>query len=311
MALFRPLHIGLATSAAFLASTAFAQSTGKLLFDLSNFSNQSTANLSASSGLLSNLTFQTYDGNQMQTVKGGAGLLKTQYAQGSQAAFDLSRNDWFYTLCVEPTAWLINGATSEISTTKDWQQPWKTPSDPKAGDSLALLYHNFGNRTPAFAGSPLVANTVGEQVGLQVAFWEIVNDFDSTKTDFGLDLSKGLFNFKFAYADGSTNRQEISERGFDPGGERFCHALLADFGEQKCLVFGVAQNTHLHQHHRHLRPDRASEGALLAPYRRSDIRQTAIVAQCAFEPGGQRGVELWGALLAGGNNLRTRPALSG
>nr|WP_309690998.1 hypothetical protein [Armatimonas sp.] len=209
MALFRPLHIGLATSAAFLASTAFAQSTGKLLFDLSNFSNQSTANLSASSGLLSNLTFQTYDGNQMQTVKGGAGLLKTQYAQGSQAAFDLSRNDWFYTLCVEPTAWLINGATSEISTTKDWQQPWKTPSDPKAGDSLALLYHNFGNRTPAFAGSPLVANTVGEQVGLQVAFWEIVNDFDSTKTDFGLDLSKGLFNFKFAYADGSTNRQEI------------------------------------------------------------------------------------------------------
>lgn len=201
--------LGLALAA--LTPTASAQSSVKLLFDLSSFTNQSTANLNSnnSGGLLSGLTFQAYDGTKMTTVKGGAGLLKTQYAQSGQTAFDLSRDDWFYTLCVEPTAWLVNGATSQPGTTKDFDQPWKTPSDPKASDSLALLYHNYGNRNAADPSSPLVANTLGEQAGLQVAFWEIVNDFDSSSADFGLNLTNGLFNFQASYADGSVNRQEV------------------------------------------------------------------------------------------------------
>lgn len=205
--LFRSL---LASTSALIATSAFAQSQAPLLFDLSTFVNQGSANMgSTSGGLMSGITFQTWNGTQMETVKGGAGLMKTQYGKAGQTVFDTSRNDWFYTLCVEPTAWLVNGATSTVSTTKDFSQPFKNPSDPKAADSLALLYHNFGNRNAADPSNKLVANTLGEQVGMQIAFWEIVNDFDSSKTGFGLDLSKGLFNFQLSYADGSVNRQEV------------------------------------------------------------------------------------------------------
>jgi PEP-CTERM motif len=196
--------------AALIASNSFAQTKAPLLFDLSTFVSQSSANMnSTSGGLMSGITFQTWNGTAMETVKGGAGLLKAQFGKSGQTTFDTSRNDWFYTLCVEPTAWLVNGATNDIGTTKDFTQPFKTPSDPKAADSLALLYHNYGNRNAADPSSSLVANTLGEQVGLQVAFWEIVNDFDSTKSGLGLDLSKGLFNFQLSYADGSVNRQEV------------------------------------------------------------------------------------------------------
>lgn len=206
------LRTTLTAAVALIASSAFAQSTAPLLFDLSTFYNQSTANLNATNsngGLVSGITFQTWNGSKMETVKGGAGLMRAQFGKSGQNAFDTSRDDWFYTLCVEPTAWLVNGASNQIGTTKDFQQPFKTPSDPKAADSLALLYHNFGNRNAADPSNSLVANTLGEQVGMQIAFWEIVNDFDSTKAGYGLDLSKGLFNFQLSYADGSVNRQEV------------------------------------------------------------------------------------------------------
>ncbi|WP_309714911.1 PEP-CTERM sorting domain-containing protein [Armatimonas sp.] len=205
-----PFPLGLALALTLLAPAAFAQSSTNLFFDLSSFTGQSSANLnSTSGGLLSGLTFQAFNGTQMATVKGGAGLLKTQYGQSGQTAFDLNRSDWFYTLCVEPTAWLTNGASNDISTTKGFMQPWASTPDPKANDTLALLYHNYANRNPADPSSPRVANTLGEQAGLQLAFWEIVNDFDSSKANFGLDLSQGLFNFKLNYTDGSVNRQEL------------------------------------------------------------------------------------------------------
>ena len=193
---FYALRLSLSLTLACLAPTAFAQSSSKLLFDLKNFSGPT-------------VTFQAFNGTAMQQEKGGAGLIKTQYAKSGQSIFDTSNTDWFFTLCVEPTAWLINGATNSIATTKDFAQPWKTPSDPKAGDSLALLYHNFANRNPADPTNSLVVNTAAEQAGLQVAFWEIVNDFDFSKGDFGLNLSQGFFNFQLSYADGSTNRQDI------------------------------------------------------------------------------------------------------
>ncbi len=192
----RVLSLNLALSC--LAPTAFAQSSEKLLFDLKNFSG-------------STVTFQAFDGAAMKQEKGGAGLLKTQYAKNGQSLFDTSRTDWFFTLCVEPTAWLQNGVTNAVGTTKDFVQPWKAPSDSKAGDTLALLYHNFANRNPADPSNSLVVDTDAEQAGLQVAFWEIINDFDFSKNNLGLDLSQGLFNFKLDYADGSTNRQEIAD----------------------------------------------------------------------------------------------------
>ena len=204
------LPLGLALALTLLVPTAFAQSNANLFFDLSSFTSQSNANLnSTSGGLLSGITFQTFNGTQMETVKSGAGLLKTQYGQSGQTAFNTNRSDWFYTLCVEPTAWLVNGASNDLGTTKGFIQPWSASPDPKASDTLALLYHNYANRNPADPSSPLVANTLGEQAGLQLAFWEIVNDFDSSKANFGLDLSQGLFNFKLNYTDGSVNRQEL------------------------------------------------------------------------------------------------------
>ncbi|MCX6369272.1 MAG: hypothetical protein NTX57_21565 [Armatimonadetes bacterium] len=202
--------LGLALALTLLAPSAFAQSRTNLFFDLSSFTGQSSADLnSTSGGLLSGLTFQTFNGTQLETVQSGAGLLKTQYGKSGQTGFDLSRSDWFYTLCVEPTAWLVNGASNDLGTTKGFMQPWSSTPDPKASDTLALLYHNYANRNPADPSSPQVANTLGEQAGLQLAFWEIVNDFDSSKANFGLDLSQGLFNFKLNYADGSVNRQEL------------------------------------------------------------------------------------------------------
>jgi MYXO-CTERM domain-containing protein len=194
-----------------LAHAQMPTGVATLLFDLSNFSSQGSANLSATSGLVSNLYYEAFDGSAMRGYTGGAGFLKTQYAASGQTSYDAARNDWFYTLCVEPTAYLNVPSHMTLGSTQDFVQPFRTGSNPMAGDLMAMLYHEFGNRNPATPLSTLAADDLGRRVGMQVAVWEILSDFDPTAPGYGLGLSGGKFNFKTQYAGGQTNRVEFAQ----------------------------------------------------------------------------------------------------
>ncbi|MGC4044594.1 MAG: hypothetical protein QM758_12435 [Armatimonas sp.] len=205
--------LALASLAFGLSGLAHAQMpTGvtTLLFDLSNFTSQGSANMNATSGIVSNLYFEAFDGSTTRGYSGGAGFIKTQTAQAGQTSFDSARNDWFYTLCVEPTAYLNTPDHATMGSTKDFTQPFGT-SSPMAGDLMAMLYHEFGNRTPASPLSTLAADDLGHRVGMQVAVWEILSDFDPTAPNYGLNLGSGNFNFKTQYSGGQTNRVEFAE----------------------------------------------------------------------------------------------------
>lgn len=205
--------LALASLSLGLSSLAHAQlPTGvtTLLFDFSNVVGQEGADLSATSGIVSNLYFEAFDGSSMRGISGGSGFLKTQYAQAGQTSFDAARNDWFYTLCVEPTAYLNNPNTATQGSTKGFTQPYGT-NNPMAGDLMAMLYHEFGNRTPASPLNTLVADDLGRRVGMQVAMWEILSDFDLNAPNYGLNLGNGNFNFKTQYSGGQTNRVEFAQ----------------------------------------------------------------------------------------------------
>jgi hypothetical protein len=193
-----------------LAHAQMPTGAATLLFDLSNFTTQGSANLSATGGLVSNLYYEAFDGSAMRGYTGGAGFLKTQYATAGQTSYNAARNDWFYTLCVEPTAYLNAPNHVTQGSTNDFVQPFRT-NNPMAGDLMAMLYHEFGSRTPATPLSTLVADDLGRRVGMQVAMWEILSDFDISAPNYGLGLSGGNFNFKTQYSGGQTNRVEFAQ----------------------------------------------------------------------------------------------------
>lgn len=181
-----------------------------LLFDLSSFTPQGSADVCATSGLVSGLYYEAFDGSAMRGYTGGAGFLKTQYATAGQTSYDAARNDWFYTLCVEPTAYLNVPDVATQGSSKSFSQPFRS-SNPMASDLMAMLYHEFGSRTPATPLSSLVADDLGRRVGMQVAMWEILSDFDINAPNYGLGLGGGNFNFKTQYATGQSNRAEFAQ----------------------------------------------------------------------------------------------------
>ncbi len=226
-----------------LAHAQMPTGVATLLFDLSSFSSQGNANLSATSGLVSNLYYEAFDGSGMRGYTGGAGFLKTQYATGSQTSFDAARNDWFYTLCVEPTAYLNTPDHVTLGSTQDFVQPNRASSNPMAGDLMAMLYHEFGNRNPATPLSTLAADDLGHRVGMQVAMWEILSDFDPTAPNYGLGLGSGSFNFKTQYAGGQTNRVEFAQYADEYLAYARQRAAQSDVSGYEAQLFKVANTT--------------------------------------------------------------------